>query len=55
VPAKRTIYVFPGNGTWYRVEIPYADEFAESLGAGDNYAWASVLGVISKLLAEAGV
>lgn len=50
---RRVIWLFPGDGNWYRIEVPYSEEFAEELHCGHKPAWRALLGGLSKLV-EAG-
>lgn len=52
----RTIYVFPDGepdpAPWYRLELPYPDEFAEELLHGEPRAWTALLEAMTMLLTE---
>lgn len=50
---RHIIWVFPNDGNWYRIELPYSDEYAEELLHGDPRAWHCLLGALGQLV-EAG-
>lgn len=49
----RTIWVFPDDGHWYEVGLPYDAKFAAALGRKHDPAWRVLLGVIEQVLEAA--
>ena len=53
---QRTIYVFetgePG-GTWYKVCLPFSNEFSMALWEEDARAWGSILTALDSLVRAA--
>lgn len=46
---RHTIWVFEpaeaeeDNDRWFKIELPYSDDFAEALHEGDRRAWGAIL------------